>query len=175
MLESLKRRKTRKVCADRLCRAISDRARTPVFYGDLGVADTIDGRFDLVVLHAWLVLDALINCGEAELAQSLVDILFLQFDQALRELGVGDMGMGRRMRGMAEAFYGRLEAYRAAPDEKVLADAILRNLYRGEADRVELASRLATYCVSVRAHLAQSHPERGEVDFGALPSGPILP
>jgi cytochrome b pre-mRNA-processing protein 3 len=169
MLETLRRRSARKACADRLNRAISDRARLAVFYDELGVADTFDGRFDLVVLHAWLVLDALIGSGETELARSLIDRLFLQFDDALHELGVGDMGMGRRMRGMAEAFYGRLEAYRAAPDEKALAAAILRNLYRGEADRVESASRLATYCASARAHLAQSHPERGEADFGAPP------
>ena len=170
MLESLRRRSGRKARADQLCRAITERARAPMFYGDLGVADTIDGRFDLVAMHAWLVLDALLNRGETELAQSLIDRLFLQFDEALRELGVGDMGMGRRMRGMAEAFYGRLEAYRTAADEKALAAAILRNLYRGEPGGVESASRLATYCAGARAHLAQSHPERGEVDFGALPA-----
>jgi cytochrome b pre-mRNA-processing protein 3 len=170
MLRSLGQRKARRARADQLCRTISDRARAPVFYRELRVADTIDGRFDLVAMHAWLVLDALANGGEAELAQSLVDRLFLQFDEALRELGVGDMGMGRRMKDMAAAFYGRLEAYRAAPNEGVLAAAILRNLYRDEPGRLESASRLATYCLSARAHLAQSHPERGEADFGALPA-----
>lgn len=170
MFGSLRRRNAGKSRAEQLCRAISERARAPVFYGTLGVDDTIDGRFDLVVLHAWLVLDALMSRGEYELAQMVVNTLFLGFDEALRELGVGDMGMGRRMKGMAQAFHGRLEAYRAAPDEEALAAAIQRNVLRGEPGRVECASRLANYCTSVRAQLARSHPERGEVDFGALPA-----
>src|SRR6516164_3157839 len=127
MFGSLRRRSERKTIAERLCRSISDQARAPVFYGELGVADSLDGRFDLVVLHAWLVLDALGSAGETALAQCLVDALFVQFDEALRELGVGDMGMSRRMKNMAEAFNGRLAAYRAAATQEELAGAILRN------------------------------------------------
>jgi len=170
MLKAYRERRQRKGRADRLARAISDRARATVFYDALGVPDTIDGRFDLVVMHAWLVLDALTKSGQSEVAQNLVNVLFLQFDLALRDLGVGDMGLGRRMRNMAEAFYGRLESYRAAGEGHALADAILRNVYRGEPGRVESAARLATYCASARAHLAQPLSEGGEADFGALPA-----
>ena len=169
MLHVLKRRNARKANAERLCRATSERARAPVFYAEFGVADSLDGRFDLVVLHAWLVLDAIVAAGDAALAQCLVDVLFVQFDEALRELGVGDMGMSRRMKNMAEAFNGRVAAYRSAARDETLAGAILRNVYRGTPGRLESAAQLANYCNKARAHLAQSHPEKGDADFGALP------
>ena len=73
----------------------------------------MDGRFDLVALHAWLVLERLKAAGMDAAAQALTDTLFIGFDEALREQGTGDMGMGRRMKAMANAFYGRLAAYGA--------------------------------------------------------------
>ncbi|HTW35714.1 MAG TPA: ubiquinol-cytochrome C chaperone family protein [Rhizomicrobium sp.] len=155
--------------SDALLAGTIARGRRPVFYETLGVPDTIDGRFDLLVLHAWLVLDRLAQQGADALSQSLVDALFVQFDEALREQGAGDMGMGRRMTKMADAFYGRLKAYREAPDEKALADAILRNLYRGDAAKVEQATALAIYAASVRERLSQADLNTGAPDFGPEP------
>lgn len=169
MLNGLRRRAARRQAADRLCAEVSNRARAAVFFGNLGVPDTIDGRFDLVTLHAWLVLDALGAQGERDLARRFIDTLFVQFDEALRELGAGDVGMSRRIKKMASAFYGRLNAYRAASDEKMLADAIVRNVFRGDAVGLEPANAVANYCFMARARVSQSQLIAGEVDFGSLP------
>lgn len=169
MLNALRRRAETRKASDALLAGTIARARRPVFYEKLGVPDTIDGRFDLLVLHAWLVLDRLAEQGADTLSQSLVDALFVQFDEALREQGAGDMGMGKRMTKMADAFFGRLKAYREAADDKTLADAILRNLYRGDAGKVEQAAALAIYAASARESLSQADLSSGAPDFGPEP------
>jgi cytochrome b pre-mRNA-processing protein 3 len=169
MLNALRRRAETRKASDALLAQIIARARLPVFYEKLGVADTIDGRFDLLVFHAWLVLDRLAQQGGTALSQSLVDGLFVQFDEALREQGAGDMGMGRRMTKMADAYFGRLKAYREAADENALADAIIRNLYRGDAAKVEQAAALAIYAASARERLSQTDLNAGMLDFGPEP------
>jgi cytochrome b pre-mRNA-processing protein 3 len=80
------------------------------------------------------------------------------------------MGMSRRIKKMAGAFYGRLEAYREATDQAAFAAALLRNLYRGDERKVEAANRLALYASSARAVLAQWRPERGGLAFGSVPA-----
>ena len=170
MLKVLRSRAERRNVIDRLCEVVSDRSRATVFFRDFAIADTIDGRFDLQALHVWLVLDELQNRQKTDIGQQFVDALFIQFDEALRELGAGDVGMSRRMKKMASALFGRLEAYRGATDEAALAEAIARNVYRGEARGVEPARTLASYCTLARAHLAQSRPESGVIDFGPLPT-----
>ncbi|MDE2500770.1 MAG: hypothetical protein KGL56_11330, partial [Alphaproteobacteria bacterium] len=87
MLNALRRSKERQLTASRLNQALVTRAREPVFFLRLGVQDTLDGRFDLVVVHAWLVLDRLAAAGETALSQAFVDTIFITFDEALRELG----------------------------------------------------------------------------------------
>ncbi len=170
MLNALRRRAGRRAVVGRLCAATSARARAETFFRELQVADTIDGRFDLLALHAWLVLDELQNRGQPDIGQQFVDALFIQFDEALRELGAGDIGMSRRMKKMASAFFGRLQAYRDAPTEQSLATTITRNVYRGSEHGVEPASVLATYCTEARARLARSELETGDIDFGPLPA-----
>lgn len=142
------------------------RARQPRFFAGLGVPDTMDGRFDMVALHAWLVLVRLQAAGESEAAQALTDALFVGFDEALREQGVSDMGMGRRMKAMANAFYGRLAAYGAANSDEEMAQALARNVWRGAAVD-ENARKLAAYVQSARAALAAAQPQAP--DFGPLP------
>jgi len=149
---------------------LSARAREPVFFLHCGVPDTIDGRFDVLMLHAWLVLERLQSHGEDDLAQALVDALFVHLEEALREQGAGDMSMSRRLKKMAGAFYGRLQAYRDATDENALAAAVTRNLYRGDASRVEQAVGIARYAVAARTRLAQCCLEQGQLEFGPLPA-----
>lgn len=166
MLNGLRRRAQQRRVSDALCAGLIARAREPVFFLEFGVADTIDGRFDMLALHAWLVLDRLAAQEEQGISQALVDALFVQFDEALREQGAGDMGMGRRMTKMADAFYGRLKAYREAIDSAQLAAAILRNVYRGADGHLEQALALATYASTVRDRLARCDFADGELDFG---------
>ncbi|MGH6887856.1 MAG: ubiquinol-cytochrome C chaperone family protein [Rhizomicrobium sp.] len=173
MLNILGARARRKRIAAQLCASVSARAREPAFYRDIGVADSFDGRFDLLALHAWLVLERLRIARESALAQAFVDALFARLDEALREQGAGDIGMGRRMKKLVSALYGRLDAYSKAADDARLAEALLRNVYRGDVGRVEDAARLATYVRDARNSLALCHLDGGDVEFGPLPVAEI--
>jgi cytochrome b pre-mRNA-processing protein 3 len=120
--------------AQALLESIRAMARTPALYGDGRVPDTIDGRFESMVLHAALVVDRLQQGGEGgrATAQALFDAMFADFDSALRELGAADLGLAKRIRRMGEAFYGRLLAYRAAlaePGTEALEQTLARNLF----------------------------------------------
>jgi cytochrome b pre-mRNA-processing protein 3 len=111
-------------------------AREPFLYYTLGVADTLDGRFDLVCLHAFLLVRRLRREAEPgpALAQAVFDAMFSDMDVSLREMGVGDLSVGRRMRAMWEAFNGRAHAYDpalAAGDPAALEAALVRNVWRG--------------------------------------------
>ena len=149
------------------------RAREPVFHTKFAVPDTIAGRFDLLAWHAFALMEGLKSSGPAgaRLGTALASLVFAGFDDALRELGVGDFGISRRMKALAGAFYGRLEAYGAAGSEPVLADAIVRNLYRGEAMRRHEAQALTHYIVFAHGALrAQADALlQGSADFGPLP------
>ena len=136
-LGQLFRRPRWRAIAHKLYAAIVLQARRPEFYVRCAVPDTADGRFDAIALHAFLVLRRLKqdHARTAELAQALFDFMFEDMDQNLREMGVGDLGVGRRVKAMAEAFYGRAAAYETASagDDAALGEALRRNLYRGAA------------------------------------------
>jgi cytochrome b pre-mRNA-processing protein 3 len=112
-------------------RAIVKQARTPAFYRDLGVPDTLDGRFELIALHVFLLSRRLRGEGEAGagVATQLLEVLFADMDQELREMGVGDLGVGKRVRSMGEAYFGRDAAYEAALAGGDLAGPLRRNLF----------------------------------------------
>ncbi len=167
MLNLLRKKPSRKREGAALYEPLVSRARSPVFFTDFAVADSIDGRFDLVVLHAWLALAALKAAGLDQQAQGLTDAIFTGFDEAMREQGAGDMGLGRKMKAFADAFYGRLSAYEQAGDEEALTAAIARNLYRGAAVDAR-AQALAAYAIRARESLRQSLPQG--LDFGPLPA-----
>ncbi len=167
MLNLLRKKPSRKREGAALYEPLVSRSRAPVFFQDFAVADTIDGRFDLVVLHTWLALAALKAAGLGEQAKGLTDAIFTGFDEAMREQGAGDMGLSRKMKAFADAFYGRLGAYEQAGDEAELAAALARNLYRGAAVDGRARS-LAAYAVRARASLAASLPQ--SLDFGPLPA-----
>lgn len=109
-------------------------ARAPVFYEFFDVPDTRDGRFDMIVLHAALVVCRLQGAGPqgAALAQEYFDRMFVEMDRAVREMGVGDLSVRGHVRRMMKAFYGRAEAYHLAirsRDAAALEQALRRNLY----------------------------------------------
>jgi len=164
MLNLLKDFAGRKQEAGRFYDALVSRARAPVFFADFGVADNIDGRFDMLTFHAWLALSELKGSGTA---QALTNTIFTGFDEAMREQGAGDIGIGHRLKAMAKAFYGRLAAYDGAKNEEELAAALARNLWRG-AIVDHRARRLAAYAWSARERLGRSLPQA--LDFGPLPT-----
>ena len=163
MLNLLKDFAARKHQTRALYDSLVRRARETVFFADFGVADSLDGRFDLLAFHAWLVLGELKG---GELAQSLTDTIFIGFDEAMREQGVGDIGIGHKLKAMAQAFYGRMAAYDGAASQEELAAALAKNIWRG-AQIDARARKLAAYAFAARAHLAASLP--GALDFGPLP------
>src|SRR5579872_6363325 len=125
---------------------IVTQAREPSFYRELGVPDTVNGRFDLVVLHLWIVLRRLRSiAGSAPLSQALFDHFCEDMDANLREMGVGDLAVPKRMQAFGEAFYGRSAAYdlALASGGEALAAALCKNVLNGKD--MESARQLASY------------------------------
>jgi len=134
---------------------IVTQAREPLFYQALGVPDTVNGRFDLLLLHLWLVLRRLQSAAAgATLSQALFDHFCNDMDDNLREMGVGDLTVPKRMQAFGEAFYGRTAAYDLAltGGPEALAQALCKNILSGVD--IEKARLLAAYAEAVVAALA---------------------
>jgi len=138
-----RRRQPAEDFAARVYGRTAERARAPELFEACGIPDTLDGRFDALALHAALVIDRLRREPDGTaLAQAFFDAMFVHLDLTLRELGVQDLGVGRRIKIMAEGFQGRALAYREALAGGVtpLAEVLRRNAYGGrppaDAERV---------------------------------------
>ena len=129
--------------------ALATQARAPAFYAELGVPDTLDGRFDLLVLHAWLVMQRLdAEPASGQLKQDLFDTMFDHLDLTVREMGAQDLGVGRRIKRMAEGFQGRASAFREAwlaGDEAGLREALQRNVFGKTTATPEALAALCRY------------------------------
>jgi cytochrome b pre-mRNA-processing protein 3 len=157
---------------------IVTQARCAAFYVDYEVPDTVEGRFDLIVLHLVLLLRRLAagdadGAGKRELGQRLFDAFCRDLDGNLREMGIGDLAVPKHMRRFGEAFYGRQAAYLAALETGAARDfenALARNIFPedGGADARDKTGRLARYARAVVRELdAQGDNAlmRGEVAF----------
>jgi len=136
---------------------IVTQAREPIFYRDLGVPDTVNGRFDLLLLHLWLLLRRLRTVqGATELSQALFDRFCEDMDDNLREMGVGDQTVPKRMKAFGEAFYGRVQAYDHGIEGggEALALAICKNILNGTG--MDQAQRLAAYVRTTEAALGRT-------------------
>ena len=157
-------------------------ARDPWFFAELGVPDTLDGRFDLVGLQVSLLIRRLRRDPDPRgpaLAQAVFDAMFADMDVTLREMGVSDLRVGQRVRGMWEAFHGRCQAYEAALDaggealaRTALAAALRRNVWRAGPDAGQVAGegRLAAQVMRTAEALAGqpfASLLRGEARFPA--------
>jgi cytochrome b pre-mRNA-processing protein 3 len=152
-------------------------ARSPAFYADFGVPDTVQGRFDLIVLHLVLVIRRLTgdqNAGRGfagrNIGQRLFDVFCSDLDDNLREMAIGDLAVPKHMRRFGEAFYGRQRAYVTAfeaEDEQAFENALARNIFAGAGVEGK-AARLADYARAVARELDAQAEEallRGEVVF----------
>ena len=137
-------------------------ARESFLYQELAVPDTLDGRFDLVGVYAFLLIHRLTAAPDVAsapgpaLAQAVFDAMFSDMDINLREMGVGDLSVGRRVRAMWEAFHGRAKAYATAlgdPDPAALESALARNVWRG-APAGDGPARLARLMRAQAQHLS---------------------
>lgn len=150
---------------------LMEQIRQPIFYERWRVPDTFEGRFDLLLLHVFFVLQTLLNKTEDDeggretaeaFNQDLFDVLFTDMDQVLREAGVGDMGIPKHMRRMMVAFNGRMNAYAkvftscSEEHQHNIVEALTKNIY-GETDRAcaECVSCLKAYSMKQFCHLNQ--------------------
>lgn len=147
-------------------------SRQPGFYSEWGVPDTPLGRFEMISLHLFLFLHRLRGGDDAlrSIAQDVTDMFFTDVDHSLRELGIGDIGVPKRMKKLAQMFYGRADAYgRAveADDSEALEAALRRNVKPEEADWSSAAD-LGAYVMRanrVLASLDQNELLAGEIRF----------
>ena len=170
-------RNSAREAADIAYRRVVEQARQTVFFADYGVRDTLDGRFELICLHTFLYLHRLKeDRPQASLfCQSLFDRMFADFDRSLREMGVGDLSVGKHVKRMARAFYGRILSYEAglAGNDSALAAALARNVFGTVSAPQCTADHLAAYVrCAVRGLRSQSAAEllAGEISF-EVPSG----
>jgi cytochrome b pre-mRNA-processing protein 3 len=144
---------------DALYGMIVAQARNPEFYRGYGVPDTVDGRLDMIMLHLVLVLRQLTKDSGAlpPEGQRLFDRFCQDIDGNLREMGVGDLTVPKRMQKVGEAFYGRTKVYESAlanDDPAGLEAAVARNVF-GAPEPTLGARRLAAYMRAVAVRLAE--------------------
>jgi cytochrome b pre-mRNA-processing protein 3 len=143
--------------ASRLHASAVAAARARKLYADMGAPDSVEGRFELLTLHVILLVERLKAEGGAGegIRQALFDTFISHLDGAMREMGVGDLAMGKRMRKLGEAFYGRASAYAEAfahlPDLTALQSVLARTLLEGQDTD---PGALADYVARARAALA---------------------
>lgn len=171
MFDRLFKKDPMKAPARAVYEAFVSAARRPFLYGPDGAPDTVDGRFDLIVLHAVLVFRRLRPEGDQakHFNQLVFDIMFDDMDAALREMGTGDLSVGKKIREMGEAFYGRASAYEPAlaeQDAETLALILERNLFAPDAEddaapdtASPAAKRLAAYALAAERYLSDQSPE----------------
>ncbi len=164
--------------ARKIYAALVKQARQPAFYLSCGVPDTPDGRFDMILLHAVLVMRRLKRDHDktADLSQAVFDLMFADMDQNLREMGIGDLGVGKRVKAMAKAFYGRARAYEAGLEEEgtdALNRALARNLYRKTSPDAAQIAAIADYMRSEARRLDETDIDSlaaGNLMFGPVPA-----
>lgn len=153
-------------------------ARTPALYTDLGVPDTVEGRFEMVVAHMALALRRLGSADDPakSVGQGVFDVFCREMDDALRELGVKDTAVGKRMRFLGEAYYGRAAAYDAALGEanaEALGATLRRTVYGGAGEVA--APALAAYMLAADRALAAMPVDRlvaGDIPWPDVPTRP---
>jgi cytochrome b pre-mRNA-processing protein 3 len=157
-LDRLLKPRPAKAAGAKLYASAVGQARSATFYRDFGVRDSMEGRFELFSLHVIFLIERLKGQGEAaaETSQAVFDSYVKGLDDAFREIGVADTSVGKKMKKLAGAFYGRLKAYDEAvaslPDTAALNDFLARTAFeeRGEGD----VTALSAYVVATRGMLA---------------------
>ncbi|MEZ5923184.1 MAG: ubiquinol-cytochrome C chaperone family protein [Hyphomicrobiaceae bacterium] len=179
MLTWLRQRRS----TDRIARALYGSsvtaARAPALYRDLGVPDTLAGRFEMVVLHTFLLMHRLSAEGPRgrAVAQTLAEAMIEQFDDDMRQLGVSDITVPKKIRKVASAAYGRFEAYAAAVESRdgaALTAALLRNAFDNDQSSTAAAETLARWIIDRVTDLSQLPAEgllRGEAALPGFTGG----
>ncbi len=157
-----------------LYESIVGQSRRSEFFTSFGIPDNVPGRFDMIAIHAWLVMRRLKKSTGTDtaparaLSQALFDLMFADMDQNLREMGVGDLSVGKKIKAMAQGFYGRVAAYDGGLEqgETVLRDALLRNLFATGEPTPRQVSAMVHYLQDADAALSR-------IDAAGLLSGQV--
>lgn len=164
----------------RLYGAIVDHARSAAFYRDMRVPDTPEGRYAMIALHAFAVMDRLGRVtGQGDLSQALFDTMFADFDRNLREMGVGDLGVGKKVKKLAAHFYAMAAACRNGLNQgdDVLRAALGEFLYGAEAPPPTALAAMAGYlrrCVAGLETCGEHDIAAGRIHFPEPPAGDAL-
>lgn len=132
MFAYLRKRRETKEKARALYPLIVEQARQPVFYSEYGVPDSVDGRFEMIALHCFIIIRRFHEAGESKTGQALFDVFFKSMDRSLREMGVGDLGVPKHMKRMMQGFNGRANHYEQAlksGNTEELKQALIKNVY----------------------------------------------
>jgi cytochrome b pre-mRNA-processing protein 3 len=145
-------------------------ARSPVFYREYGVSDTVDGRFELILVHLFLVMRRLSAAPDRQFGQQLFDLFCQDMDRNLREMGISDLKVPAEMRRIGEAYYGRSKAYEAAlaSGDDALREVVARNVFGAPDREPPGAAGLGAYIKRVADELARQDAadlQRGHVSF----------
>lgn len=172
------RRSNNRQIVDRQYEALTAAARQPLFYSGFGVPDTVMGRLEMISLVMILFFRRTRFSGTSgqELAQEIVDAFFQEIDHSIRELGVGDPSVPKRMKKIASRYYGRLEAYAAALDAgdgEALAAALRRNIHP-EVDNAPSMAALAAWAMLAERHLAAMPEEDVAAGRATLPAADAM-
>jgi cytochrome b pre-mRNA-processing protein 3 len=175
MVFGLFRKDPRQALIERLYDRVAAASRRPWLYLELGIPDTAEGRFETLALHVILVLRRLqqLPAPAGEVAQELTDTFFRHLEGSIRELGVGDVVVPKRMKSLAESFFGRIRAYAAAldaADGAELAKALARNVYGTDHP----AEALAGYVLRSEAELAGLNFDALLQEGRLFPQGPSV-
>ena len=179
MIFPLFRRSRRPDTISTLYGMIVAQARLPRFYRDYAVADTVNGRFDMVVLHLTLVLGRMLPDPALKgLGQGLFDRFCQDMDHNLREMGIGDLKVPKEMQRLGEAFYGRQTVYQtalAADDAATLEQAIARNVYGGSPPNTAAVAQLAAYMKQADRDLAAQNTQSLAAGQCKFPEPALIP
>lgn len=138
-----------KIKAESLYWRIVEISRTPYLYTTLAIDDTTDGRFDSIILHIYPLLEWMQNNGHDDIATEMLNIMINDMDRSLRQSGVGDPSITRKMRKIGEAYMGRVDSYKKAfetlPEPTLLSETLFRNVYRTKPEKEKYLTRLMDY------------------------------
>ena len=152
MFKYFENRRNRKEKARELYAQAEAQGRLPEFYDSLGVPDSVDGRFEMIALHCYILMHRLQAKGDKKLSQALFDVFFKQMDLSLREMGVGDLGVPKHMKRMMQGFNGRATHYETAVktnNREELKKALIQDVYGTvENPNNNNAEQLADYVLS---------------------------
>lgn len=165
------RHKAVRDAAERAYQRVVGQARQPMFFAEFGVPDTLDGRFELICLHAFLYLHRLkAEPGAAAVSQAFFDTMFADMDRGLREMGTGDLSVGRHVKRMAQGFYGRIRAYQDGLErgDGQLSAALGRNLFGTVGELAPAINIVGDYVRRAASQLARQPGDElldGDVRF----------